>query len=293
MNQHIIFSSIKKIIDYITNIKISNNDKIKKINKQSLINNQIAYDYLKNKINKNLSNKIIKNIDIKIIKKIIFNNFDNHDTIYKLLQSSLNFKLKTNEEEKIRKKIIKKNKKILSKFIFNKQFNLDNNLILNLADLMINIFFISKKSDIYLFIINCNNIANKLNSLAINNKLYVLCPGDSPYKIIKYLEEINLCPNCIFISFPLSRGIVTLQTYQYISNYLPDDLCNFVVLDYIESGYTLSMIYNSFLYKIKKNKINYYVKCIQIFGLECAHIIYNIYPNLKKKLNDLLRLFYG
>lgn len=37
------------------------------------------------------------------------------------------------------------------------------------------------------------------------DKLYIICQGDSPYKIIKYFEEMSICNFCKFVNFPFSR----------------------------------------------------------------------------------------
>ena len=37
------------------------------------------------------------------------------------------------------------------------------------------------------------------------NKIYILCPGDSPYKFAKFFQILGKCKYCEFIIFPFSR----------------------------------------------------------------------------------------
>ena len=65
--------------------------------------------------------------------------------------------------------------------------------------------YIQNLDDIKNFVSGCNKIAENLNKKSESEKLIVIAPGDSPSKIVKYIQTQNLCKNCIFISFSLSK----------------------------------------------------------------------------------------
>ena len=108
-------------------------------------------------------------------------------------------------------------------------------------------------SDIKQFVNGCLRIKKYLNKRAGENKLTVIAPGDSPSKIVKFLEKTKSCPNCVFISFPISGiggsdGNKTEKDNQkikeYIKTQLPKTLAieNTVFMDFINSGDTLQHI---------------------------------------------------
>lgn len=137
------------------------------------------------------------------------------------------------------------------------------------------------------------------------DKLYVICPGDSPYKIIKYFEELSICNFCKFVNFPFSRphslfkyikkeegdykGRIVIplpktkdydpeQTYEYLKKYLPDDYSNLIFMDSIDMGMTILIILDALT---KKNESNINSSYYEI-NKKIVEQMYNIILNRKK-----------
>ena len=114
------------------------------------------------------------------------------------------------------------------------------------------------------FINGCNTISRILNERAEPLKvrgdqyLKVVCPGDSPYKVMRYLRLNRLCPNCKFISFPMSNtvSIGDEDNVNYLNPILPDDLKGTVFMDYFKRGSTYAAILNTYKHKFYEGKIS-------------------------------------
>lgn len=103
------------------------------------------------------------------------------------------------------------------------------------------------------FIFNVKRCIKKLNNLSINNKKYVLAPGDSCSKIVLYIEKLNLCPNCKFMLFPLSNiKIKNKNTIKYIESFIPNDFSNLIIMDYILTGSSLKVLIEALKSKLNK-----------------------------------------
>lgn len=281
---------INKIINYVMFIE-TNNEKINIINLRKKEEEAKLYNLLKDI----LSSEEIKKITEIFSKKVILDIIEKNpiELVKNIIMNKYSLYL---EEDKIRENsfdLMEKNKNKIIPLIQNKKYDLSEDKILELINLAYEMYLVEEKSDIYRFIETCNYIALKLNNLSKNIKLNVICPGDSPVKIIRYLEKLNLCPNCNFINFSLSRSMVNENTYNYIGDFIPDNYCNIVILDLIDSGYTLTMIYNAMKDKISKNKkLNNEENklCLQQIGICFSNYIIKIYPNLKNKISDELKI---
>jgi len=140
------------------------------------------------------------------------------------------------------------------------------------------------------FITGCERIAQIINEKAIIN---VIAPGDSPAKIVKYLQRNNLCPNCNFISFSLSEVYYyTYETnadpnklYNYLAIKLPsDNLDNTVIMDYVARGGAIKGIANT--YSIKLDNKKFADKLLA----ELVNVIKNLSKNLLKEDGDDIEL---
>ena len=284
---------INKIVNYVLYIE-TDKDKVKEIDKNK-IEEEKEINYILNKIFLPDDLKyILQYVPFKLITNIINNN--PIEVIKNIIMDEFNLFIEDEKKRKISLNIMEKNKKNIISLIQKDNYKLKDSKILELINLAYEMFLLEEKSDIYRFIETCEYIAIKLNSLSEKNKLYVICPGDSPVKIIRYLEQLNLCPNCKFINFPISRGVVNDNSYNYISSYIPDDFCNIIILDLIDTGYTLTMIYNSLKTKIiNNNKINNDLnkKCLEQIGICFTNYIIKLYPNLKNKINMELNINRG
>jgi hypothetical protein len=89
-----------------------------------------------------------------------------------------------------------------------------------------------------------------------NKKLIVLCPGDSPYKFLRFFQLLSKCTFCDFISFPFSTPdkYDKEHTYEYLKEYIPDNYDNLVIMDSISKGTTIKMIIDSLKLKNETNK---------------------------------------
>ena len=115
------------------------------------------------------------------------------------------------------------------------------------------------------FIKGCDELEIKLNEIKNEKKakkLYILCPGDSSYKIVKYFEKLSLCKFCEFAIFPFSRPYKNEYnpetTFRYLKKYIPDDYSNLVILDSVYFGTTIKMILDSMIIKNQQNKTQEY-----------------------------------
>lgn len=284
----------RHIIDYIMFIETDKN-KLLLIEKNNNKNNE----YIENKLKVLLSHKQIKDIKKYIswsqIKNIIINNVNDKNKIESLMKLLKEFKNIIKKKE-ISEKLINKYKDKLNINIKNNIYKLNKNEILKLIYIAYGMYILINKKNIYIFIENCFLISTKLNMLSKNKKLYVICPGDSPTKIVKFLQILNLCPNCIFINFPFSRGQYNEKTFKYVANFIPDNFDNIIILDLIVSGETISVIYNSLKYKLEKNnkiKTKENLLNLELIGICFSNIILNIYPNFKYKIMDNLNVIYS
>jgi hypothetical protein len=108
------------------------------------------------------------------------------------------------------------------------------------------------------FIDGCTKIADIINR---NGAQQVIAPGDSPYKVVKYIQLKKLCPDCNFIIFPISGVLYdefnnnkSIKLFNFLDNYLPkDNLDKIMIIDYIYYGNTI----NAFIqyYNSKRSKI--------------------------------------
>lgn len=131
--------------------------------------------------------------------------------------------------------------------------------------------------------VNDNNIYQKF-------KLYIVAPGDSPSKLVFYinkLKKLNLLQeifliknnkywnfenfdlinkiNFEFIYFSISGLVDTYddpEIHNYIASYLPDNIENseLIILDYVARGYSVYAILNTFKlkYSFNENRIRNY-----------------------------------
>ena len=122
--------------------------------------------------------------------------------------------------------------------------------------------YIQNLDDIKNFVSGCNKIAENLNKKSESEKLIVIAPGDSPSKIVKYIQTQNLCKNCIFISFSLSKidDILSDPTIDpklypkavdYIKGFLPVN-DNVVIIDFISQGSTMKAISDAYRNKARE-----------------------------------------
>lgn len=136
------------------------------------------------------------------------------------------------------------------------------------------------------FIDGCDKLEKYLFELK-NTKnvssLYILCPGDSPYKIIKYFEKLSFCKFCNFVSFPFSRPFSNSYqneynpeiTFNYLKNYIPNDFSNLIIMDSINIGKTIRMILDSMVIKNEQKQNS------------------KFYNNNKKIINNMYELVNG
>lgn len=121
-----------------------------------------------------------------------------------------------------------------------------------------------KYIDIIYFVEACNKIEKCFADIKTSrklNELYVLCPGDSPFKFYAYFSLLEKCKFCKFISFPFSRpkSYDKHTTYEYLNRFLPNDYSNIVIMDSIDRGETMNMIIDSMEIKnslIENKQIN-------------------------------------
>lgn len=113
----------------------------------------------------------------------------------------------------------------------------------------------------------CLKLVNMLNSKQQDTngkKLYVIAPGDSPFRLIYFIMKLKLCPNVEFIIFPLSDMVTNMyekSVMVYIESYLPEvdcfDSTQFVLLDYIARGSTIYAILIAMTHKYNNIKGNF------------------------------------
>jgi hypothetical protein len=138
------------------------------------------------------------------------------------------------------------------------------------------------------FINGCNTISRILNDKArllkgragTNKYLKVVCPGDSPSKVVRYLRLNHLCPNCKFISFPMSNtvSIDNDENVKYLNPILPDDLIGTFVMDYFTTrGSTYIAILETYKHKLRTGKIP--KKVYEMLGISDGIDVENPEPN--------------
>tara|TARA_B100000575_G_C23141380_1_gene664334 strand:+ start:4079 stop:5464 length:1386 start_codon:yes stop_codon:yes gene_type:complete len=173
-------------------------------------------------------------------------------------------------------------KKLLNK-LNNEDLNIDREHVIKILALFTEFFIIHPSyeqreivyfEDLYEFYNGCHMIAEYLNTLAkeretlmkkknikmtTNNRntsesnkyLYVICPGDSPAKIVLFIKSLNLCPKCEFIQFSLSGATEHFINYnekkqEEIVNYVKSKLPNYdkkiVIMDFFSSSYGMTAI---------------------------------------------------
>jgi len=94
------------------------------------------------------------------------------------------------------------------------------------------------------FISGCMQIAKFINENEIVN---VIAPGDSPSKIIKYIQIKNLCESCTFYSFAASDLGFAGSTIEYLKKVLPkNNLEKTIIIDYIVSGRSIFEILDAY-----------------------------------------------
>ncbi len=106
------------------------------------------------------------------------------------------------------------------------------------------------------FIESCDEIENclkQIKKMRKLNRLYVICPGDSPFKFYAYFILLEKCNFCKFISFPFSRtkNYNKEITYNYLDKFIPSNFKNIVIMDSICKGQTINMLIDSM--EIKNN----------------------------------------
>lgn len=172
-------------------------------------------------------------------------------------------------------------KKLLNE-LNNEDLKIDKEHVIGILALFRNLFIKEPKNtdnkvffyDLYDFYNGCHLIAEYLNTLAkeretlmrkkkikmtTNNRntsesnkyLYVICPGDSPAKIVLFIKSLNLCPKCEFIQFSLSGASEPFKNnkkkkQEEIVNYVKSKLPNYdkkiVIMDFIASSYGMTAI---------------------------------------------------
>lgn len=184
-----------------------------------------------------------------------------------------------------------------------------------------------QKTFIESFIESCDEIEICLKQIKESRKLdnlYVLCPGDSPFKFVAYFTILEKCKFCKFISFPFSRPekynekntsdysnkftqsnftniFIMDSTFDYLDKFIPSDFTNIVIMDSIWKGDTINIIINSMEKKnnleknndIKKNNeiIINDIKQELIYKLENIiknKYIINLYNFIKLELEEIL-----
>jgi hypothetical protein len=160
---------------------------------------------------------------------------------------------------------------------FKKELN--TNEIKEIILVALNFFYKDIIEDLINFIDACNKIANFINLHGIK---YLIAPGDSPSKFIKYIKKMNLCTNCIFITFSISNvGYQSPDLNYKLNNYIEkklfkvDDLENTAIIDFISSGKTIDLIIEILETKFPKNNI------IENFKEEI-----NFIKNIDKRLHN-------
>ena len=102
----------------------------------------------------------------------------------------------------------------------------------------------------------CETISKILNERSVPGKeIIVIAPGDSPSKIVRYLEILMKDVSCQFISFSLSNMFENCNeedAISYIASYIPDgNIENIILLDYIATGSTVRAFMNALIHKCK------------------------------------------
>lgn len=145
------------------------------------------------------------------------------------------------------------------------------------------------------FIKGCDELEIELKELKERknvNKLYILYPGDSPYKVVKYFEKLSLCKFCEFVTFPFSSPYDNEYnpetTYKYLKKYIPNDYSNLIILDSVYFGNTLKMILDSMTMKNEENKnLEYYENNKKIIN-KMYEVIRHDDKKAKIKTNDYI-----
>jgi hypothetical protein len=143
---------------------------------------------------------------------------------------------------------------IHDKFIMEKYYNIIHTLFDHIEELI-------------------NNIVNSLNNIKKERELEnikVIAPGDSPYKIVKIIQKLDLAPFCEFIQFPASKlgrtaGVLDMseeqynsmnqKKYKYIEKKLPDDFNSVVFIDFIASASGIKNILEIYKKKLEEKKL--------------------------------------
>lgn len=132
----------------------------------------------------------------------------------------------------------------------------------DLSDDDVNYFFKHVKKTISTSIVDdaqrfiklCDFVETQLNNLSKNKILDVIAPGDSSTKIIEYFKKLNKCKKCNFKTFPFS-GRNEIFSTDYLESKLPNELDNFVIIDYIETGKTMMIIADAIENKFGSNNV--------------------------------------
>jgi hypothetical protein len=150
------------------------------------------------------------------------------------------------------------------------------------------------------FIESCDKIEICLKQIKKSrklNKLYVLCPGDSPFKFYAYFKLLERCKFCEFVSFPFSRSknYNKKYTFEYLDKFLRSDFINIVIIDSILKGETINMIIDSMEIKNNlennnkiKNNNNEIISCIKE---ELDNKLINVLENVGKN-KYIINLYY-
>ena len=149
--------------------------------------------------------------------------------------------------------------------INNHDLNIDDDLMEKIIIYMYTSNYIYDFDEIRDFVSGCKKIQDKIEKrireITDGSKLYIIAPGDSPSKIINYLQKNKMYDRCEYISFPLSNMVGNednrrnyKHSVKYIASFLPLLSSNFLIIDYVARGSTIKGIINGFKYFKKVNK---------------------------------------
>jgi hypothetical protein len=145
-------------------------------------------------------------------------------------------------------------------------------------------------------------VVEQLNKIKTNRNLdsiIVIAPGDSPYKIVKIIQKLNLAPFCTFIDFPASSlgkindEFIKIKMENYMKEKLPININSIVFMDFFFRGKSMKYILEIYKKKIDEKEltntedINTINKLLQLIKDSQYHVSKNIFLN-----NELVKNYF-
>jgi hypothetical protein len=118
--------------------------------------------------------------------------------------------------------------------------------------------YIHSLEEICEFVCGCMKLRNNLINIYNKGITFIIAPGDSPIKIVKWLKMTSPDIPIKFISFPLSNLSCfenNIEINEYIKKNIEEcNIGNCMILDYVSKGITVNKILTILVEKLKSDE---------------------------------------